>query len=515
MVKTEVPFEDVVFIAEHNRNFPGIYWKSMPIRVYPHRDMLSHVVGYVGIVSERELMNLSQKGYNLRERGRQERRRADVRHPARGKDGYVRRIVDATNQVSAELVDRGAEPTPGNNVLLSIDAGVQRIAEQALGETPGAVSCPNPRPGRFSLWLRIRDTTRICSSPRRTGDLQETHPRSEEAVPQQGDPGAVPGGVHFQARRGRSAPRHGQGAAVEGVQLRRGIPAGQPFFFLLVESRKSRSPRGDRELVRLLFLPGLPRAGPEVISQYARKLGLGKKLDVDLIGELDGFVPDPAWKRENKGRAVVRGRHAEPRDRSGVPSRDAACSSTPSRTSSPTGALLYKPYVVSRDPLREERRGFLQQEAGAPVRQRDRQRSFRVRARGHARRRHQGHREVGGGRSLDGGGGEDEQRGDILPGNALVVHGLRAVQCGRPSRDGVGDDDRRIRRRGERERRPYYVGSHRGGASRNRDLETARRNIWKKRAEVAQKRGSRLGGMTFHRSEEVIASIQTAGFRYG
>ena len=34
VIKTDVPFQDIVFLAEHNRDFPGVYWKSMPIRVY-------------------------------------------------------------------------------------------------------------------------------------------------------------------------------------------------------------------------------------------------------------------------------------------------------------------------------------------------------------------------------------------------------------------------------------------------------------------------------------------------
>jgi penicillin-binding protein 2 len=39
--------------------------------------------------------------------------------------------------------------------------------------------------------------------------------------------------------------------------------------------------------------------GPELISQYARRLGLGNSLGVDLISEMEGIVPDPDWKREN------------------------------------------------------------------------------------------------------------------------------------------------------------------------------------------------------------------------
>ena len=32
VIKTDIPFEDIVFLAEHNRDFPGVYWKSKPLR---------------------------------------------------------------------------------------------------------------------------------------------------------------------------------------------------------------------------------------------------------------------------------------------------------------------------------------------------------------------------------------------------------------------------------------------------------------------------------------------------
>jgi penicillin-binding protein 2 len=40
--------------------------------------------------------------------------------------------------------------------------------------------------------------------------------------------------------------------------------------------------------------------GPDTIAEYARNLGLGQKLGVDLIGELEGIIPDIQWKRDVK-----------------------------------------------------------------------------------------------------------------------------------------------------------------------------------------------------------------------
>lgn len=43
--------------------------------------------------------------------------------------------------------------------------------------------------------------------------------------------------------------------------------------------------------------------GPEKIAEWAKKLGYGQKLGIDIPGEIVGLVPDPEWKRKAKGEA--------------------------------------------------------------------------------------------------------------------------------------------------------------------------------------------------------------------
>ncbi len=41
--------------------------------------------------------------------------------------------------------------------------------------------------------------------------------------------------------------------------------------------------------------------GEKVLGETAVKIGMGKKLGIDLPGEADGLIPDNAWKEENIG----------------------------------------------------------------------------------------------------------------------------------------------------------------------------------------------------------------------
>ena len=149
IIKTDGTFNDIVFLAEHNRDFPGVYWKSVPVRVYPNRDLLSHVLGYVGLIDERELFRNVDRGYNIESIVGKCGIEKVYDNELRGKDGFIRRIVDAKNHLTAEVIDRGAEPVPGNNVILTIDKEIQRIAETVLGERTGVVVISKPHTGEI------------------------------------------------------------------------------------------------------------------------------------------------------------------------------------------------------------------------------------------------------------------------------------------------------------------------------------------------------------------------------
>ena len=59
-------FENVYvegIVAEHKSDLPGVSWVSKPIRNYMHTTSLSHVVGYVGDITQEEITVLYNQGY--------------------------------------------------------------------------------------------------------------------------------------------------------------------------------------------------------------------------------------------------------------------------------------------------------------------------------------------------------------------------------------------------------------------------------------------------------------------
>ena len=302
VIKTDVPFKDVVFLAEHNRDFPGVYWKSKPLRVYPHRDMLAHVIGYVGMISQNEYVEYSDKGYNIESVIGKSGVEKVYDLELKGRDGYVRRIVDATNQVTAEVVDPGAEPLPGSNVILTIDSELQQLAEQAMGEQMGALIVSKPHTGeilalvsypRFdpNIFVSVRDKETFKNLT-----LDQRKPFLNRAIQAQYPAGSIfKLVVSLAILDTEQVPLDREFSCGGGYQL------GNRFFSCWmnhgsgIDLHKAIVFSCDSYFYQASLI-----LGPDTIAEYARELGLGQKLGIDLIGELEGIIPDIQWKRDVK-----------------------------------------------------------------------------------------------------------------------------------------------------------------------------------------------------------------------
>jgi penicillin-binding protein 2 len=302
VIKTDVPFRDIVFLAEHNRHFPGVYWKSKPLRVYPQGDMLAHVIGYVGMISQREYVELSEKGYNIESVIGKSGIEKIYDYELKGRDGYIRRIVDATNQVTAEIVDAGAEPVPGNNVILTIDRDLQKIAEEVFGDYTGALIVTKTKTGEILA---------LVSSPRFDPNFFVSG-RDREAFKQLTlDPGKpfLNRAIQAQYPAG-SIFKLVVSLAILDTEL---VPVDKEYvcgggyklgnrFFSCWTNHGSRIDL-HKAIVHSCdsyFYQASLVLGPDIIAEYARNLGLGRKQEIDLIGELDGIIPDIQWKRDVK-----------------------------------------------------------------------------------------------------------------------------------------------------------------------------------------------------------------------
>lgn len=122
----------VLAVEEHREDFPGVRATFTAVRDYPSADPTSaaHVLGYLGPISAEEVDGAGFDG--LRPDALVGRAGVEASYDAalRGDDGVERLVVDHVGTVTGRKQVTPARP--GDSVVLSLHAGVQAVAEQAL-----------------------------------------------------------------------------------------------------------------------------------------------------------------------------------------------------------------------------------------------------------------------------------------------------------------------------------------------------------------------------------------------
>ena len=124
---------------------PGVVVDAQLLRYYPHGELFSHALGYVGRISERETFELDETDY----RGTHhvgkvgvEKYYEDTLH---GDVGYQNVETNAHGRVLRVLEKH--HPNPGADLTLHLDIRVQQAAYDALGDRRGAVVAIDPVTG--------------------------------------------------------------------------------------------------------------------------------------------------------------------------------------------------------------------------------------------------------------------------------------------------------------------------------------------------------------------------------
>ena len=300
-IKAYVSFESISNIAENITDLPGVSWASKPIRNYiMESNSLSHIIGYVGDITKDELKVMYNDGYTntsvVGKMGVEKQYDSDLQ----GKPGIEYRTVDAYEKnISDTLITE--PPKMGNNLVLTIDSSIQKLAEEALGERVGAAIVLKPSNGEilamvsypyfdaniFSTENYSREYKKLESSPNNpllnravnasyppastfkvimsTAMLSENVKSSAKEIECKGY--LDYGGRTFKCHVG--IPGHGY------LDLKNGLAESCNVYYWTV---------------------GRDYLGVDLISSYAKDFGFGENLGIDLPSSSAGFVPTAQWK---------------------------------------------------------------------------------------------------------------------------------------------------------------------------------------------------------------------------
>lgn len=291
----------VARIGVHNLEYPELEIDVEHLRLYRHGFQTSHVLGYLGQVTEEDLElhpDLYGPGDLVGKRGVEQ----VYDRWLRGEDGRVVVVVDSRGRVIEEYGRE--EPRVGNDLHLTLDLSLQQAAERQLRDRVGAVVALDPHTGEvlalasspaydsnaFVRGLTDQEWQALVQArhnPLLNRTLQNTHSPGSVFKIVVGAAGLAeglvserkrvycPGSTVIYGRRFHCWKGGGHGW----VDLEEALAGSCNVYFY--------------ELGREL--------GVDTLAAYARRFGLGEPTGIRLPGEAAGLVPDSAWSLETRG----------------------------------------------------------------------------------------------------------------------------------------------------------------------------------------------------------------------
>src|SRR5699024_8408621 len=144
-ILTHMTQKDVARFEVNRQRFPGVNIQATLTRTYPEGDLMAHVVGYVGSITQKDLFRVDNKRY----RGSSQIGKVGVEKSYESElHGYPGSQVVEINAAGRPLRQLDTRPAiAGDNITLTLDANLQKLAYDALGDHEGAVVALDPETG--------------------------------------------------------------------------------------------------------------------------------------------------------------------------------------------------------------------------------------------------------------------------------------------------------------------------------------------------------------------------------
>jgi penicillin-binding protein 2 len=297
VIKPEATPADVAFIESHRADIPILEMLMVHRRRYLPGGFMSHATGYVGEVSEAQIESSNGKLRPGDIAGKSGLER-EYNDQLVGTDGMRRVIVNSVGKEMGHLEQQ--EAIPGKQIQLTIDYDLQQVAEAGLGDKQGAVVALNPRTGEvlafashpapdpndFAVRISKEEWQKLNEDPDR--------PLLNRVTQAQLAPGSVFKIVMATAMLESKVPPENFTAFCPGY----GIFYGQMHKCWVYGKAGHGSVNLHSAIVHscdVFFYNVGMRMGIDLISKFAKMLGLGAKTGIDLPSEEPGLVPSQEW----------------------------------------------------------------------------------------------------------------------------------------------------------------------------------------------------------------------------
>lgn len=330
-VSPEVCEKSVAQIEEMNHSFPGINIEYRPIRKYYYSSLASHVLGYVGKIGNEEYTQ--NEGYELDDYIGKTGIEYVCEKFLKGKDGLKQTDMSIDGTTTGEYITE--EAISGSNVMLTIDAKVQQVAEKALKENiekinngdygekrevyAGSVVVLNVKTGEVISMVSYPDfEPQLFVDGISTEKWNEYTVKGRSALINRTMQSAYAPGSIFKMVPAIAGLETGKITKDEQIECAGIYPGGyKPKCWYYTTYGRGHGyltvSQAIQKSCNCYFYEVGTRIGIDNIEKYATYFGLGQKTNIELPGEISGTLAgkklyeklDEAWYYGNTLSAVI------------------------------------------------------------------------------------------------------------------------------------------------------------------------------------------------------------------
>ncbi len=291
-IASDLPPSEVDKMKDHLPE--GLTLRSIYLRMYPQGSLAGHIVGYTGRTSGSQTKALQNNDLLWPDNEGREGLEQTFDDQLRGKPGELNLVFDKEGKLTGQRI--ASPPQPGYNVVTTLDAEIQRLAEQILKKRckKGAMVVVDPHTGEIlalASWPMIDPNDFVPSISEQKFQKLSSDPNIP-LLPR-AYRSAYPAGSTFKVVMGVAGFESHTISPDDEFDCPSALPIGN-----LVFHNWKRNDAGDLNFRDALtqscntwfYQLGLKLGASNMVT-WAQRLGLGKRTGIPLNGEADGRIP--------------------------------------------------------------------------------------------------------------------------------------------------------------------------------------------------------------------------------
>ena len=305
-IRTRLTDDEVAKFIANRYRFPGMDIKARLFRQYPFGSFASHMLGYIGRVTDRDLERIAEAEQDANYRGTDHFGKTGLEQhyefALHGTTGFEQVEVDAGGH-AVRTLERTA-PVAGNNLTLTIDSKLQEIAEKAFGKRRGALVAIEPSSGGILALVSVPNyDPNLFVDGIGTSDWDALNTSADKPMVNRALNGAYPPGSTFKPYMALAALSYGKRRPEQVIS--------DPGYFTFGNYTFRDDKKGGHGMVDMYasivhscdtyYYMLANDLGIDNIANFMRQFGFGQKTGIDLgvdgSAESEGVLPSPEWKK--------------------------------------------------------------------------------------------------------------------------------------------------------------------------------------------------------------------------